>query len=138
MQIAIDENKYIISWVDGGTIEPAAGLTIVDVTSVPGNFITEWTHYQYINGQFIFTEGFISEADKEALRARRQKECFDIISHGSFIIKLLENVADIPSFTQRLNEFQQWYQGWLDVTETNIIPQYPTWIQQLINYKSID
>ena len=29
----------------------------------------------------------------------------------------------------QLNELNEWYQSWLDVTKTQIVPQKPNWIK---------
>ena len=55
------------------------------------------------------------------LRFARQIECFPIINRGYFWYK---NLTDT-----QLQELQDWYQAWLDVTETGILPKTPEWIK---------
>ena len=55
------------------------------------------------------------------LKILRQIQCFDIIDNRS------------PMWYQRLTheqtqELNNWYQAWLDVTETHIIPVKPEWL----------
>lgn len=54
------------------------------------------------------------------LRDRRDCECFQIINRGQFWY-------DTLSDTQK-EELRNWYQEWLDVTETKIIPEKPEWL----------
>lgn len=54
-------------------------------------------------------------------RRMREKDCFPVINRGSFWYNTLTE-------TQK-NEIQAWYQEWLDVTETLILPHKPTWLK---------
>lgn len=56
------------------------------------------------------------------LRHRRQRECFDYLDSRS---KLWYN-----TLTEEQNqELQKWYQDWLDVTTTKVMPQKPVWLK---------
>ena len=55
------------------------------------------------------------------LRTRREIECFSVINRGYlWHMQLSES---------QLNELNEWYQSWLDVTKTQIVPQKPNWIK---------
>ena len=56
----------------------------------------------------------------DLLRARRENECFSIINRGQLWYAGLT--------TSQIEELQTWYADWLDVTETKIIPEKPTWL----------
>lgn len=61
------------------------------------------------------------EEQKKVLRQIREKECYSIVNRGDVWYK-------------RLNDYQkaevdEWYQKWLDVTETFDIPQKPSWLR---------
>lgn len=54
------------------------------------------------------------------LRLARQVECFPIINRGYLWYKNLTEAQHA--------ELQTWYQAWLDVTETGLIPPRPQWL----------
>nr|DAI09346.1 MAG TPA: hypothetical protein [Caudoviricetes sp.] len=63
-----------------------------------------------------------SKLSKEAeiLRYRRGTECFPYVDRGEFWYAKLTN--------EQKEELQEWYQAWLDVTDTKEIPEKPTWL----------
>lgn len=56
----------------------------------------------------------------EDLRFLREQECFPIINRGTLWYERLT--------TEQKEELNIWYQAWLDVTETKIIPDKPIWL----------
>lgn len=58
---------------------------------------------------------------KEGLRERREVECFPIINRGKLWYDTLT--------TKQLKELNEWYQAWLNVTETLIVPDKPSWLK---------
>lgn len=69
------------------------------------------------------------KAELDALRARREKECFPIINRG----KLWYNCLSI----EQLSELNDWYFKWLDVTKTKIIPTKPDWLNNVLEREEI-
>ena len=61
------------------------------------------------------------EQELEELRQQREVECFSVINRG----QLWYNTLTAKQF----DELQVWYKAWLDVTETKIIPEKPTWLK---------
>lgn len=62
------------------------------------------------------------ESEKiETLRRRRASECFPIINRGQLWYNTLTD-------TQK-TELENWYNSWLDVTETLKTPTKPNWIK---------
>lgn len=57
----------------------------------------------------------------ENLRSRREVECFPIINRGQLWYNNLTEA--------QVEELKIWYQSWLDVTETKIIPNKPNWVK---------
>lgn len=92
-------------------------------------FIEEITkYYEKLNIQ----DGVLSVSDEDReivdneianqlLREERSKECFVIINRGKFWYDKLEEY--------QLSELLEWYDNWLDVTETKVIPEKPNWIE---------
>ena len=60
------------------------------------------------------------ETKVKVLRQLRQKECFNIINRGDLWYKRLTEGQKV--------ELDNWYQAWLDVTVTLIIPTKPLWL----------
>ena len=58
--------------------------------------------------------------DLVSLRYERQNECFSIINRGKLWYDTLT--------PQQLEELKKWYQQWLDVTKTKVIPSKPSWL----------
>lgn len=66
------------------------------------------------------------ERDVEAetlgqLREQREVECFAIINRGVLWYNTLTE--------QQKLELDKWYKAWLDVTETMVIPEKPSWLK---------
>lgn len=56
------------------------------------------------------------------LRMKREIECFSVINRGVLWYNMLTE-------EQRL-ELDIWYKKWLDVTETMVIPEKPSWLEE--------
>lgn len=54
------------------------------------------------------------------LRRQRESECFPIINRGALWYELRTE--------EEKNELREWYQKWLDVTETLVVPEKPNWL----------
>lgn len=54
------------------------------------------------------------------LRRQRESECFPVINRGALWYELRTEEEKI--------ELREWYQKWLDVTDTLVIPEKPTWL----------
>lgn len=54
------------------------------------------------------------------LRNQREVECFPIINRGKL---WYDNLT-----TKQIAELNEWYNAWLDVTETKVIPNKPNWL----------
>ena len=59
------------------------------------------------------------------LRKQREKECFPIINRGRLWYNSLT--------TLQMQQLKQWYNDWLMVTETLVIPKKPAWIDEKVN-----
>lgn len=61
------------------------------------------------------------EENLESLRSRRSAECFSVINRGELWYDRLSG--------EQVSELNKWYQAWLDVTDTGIIPEKPEWVK---------
>lgn len=55
------------------------------------------------------------------LRRQREAECFPIINRGQLWYDTLSEEQTV--------ELKEWYQLWLDVTQTKQIPEKPSWLK---------
>lgn len=77
----------------------------------------EGHNWRYVNGEWILEE-LLSE---DILRSRREYECFRYINRGNAWYDLLTEQQKI--------ELKEWYQAWLNVTDTKVIPEKPSWLK---------
>lgn len=115
MIIKINENGYVESpYIRDATIELEITDEQLEQISTFG-FNTNW---RYVDGEFVLE----SLMDDDSLRERRKRECFNIVDNRSQLWwnKLTE--------IQR-EEIEMWYETWLNVTETRVIPKKPLWLE---------
>ena len=67
------------------------------------------------------TEIEIHEKRLKIIREKREKECFTIINRGQLWYASLSS--------KQVDELQDWYREWLDVTETMKLPKKPDWLR---------
>lgn len=62
------------------------------------------------------------EREIEDLRRRRERECFSVINRGEPWYRTLTD--------EQKAELDVWYAAWLDVTETEVIPEELKWLRR--------
>jgi len=87
--------------------------------------------YKYINNEMVETidNDFVDELleiEKEILRERRNSECFEYWNR-QWVIEPEPNKPHQVT-QEQFNEMELWYEAWLNVTETMIIPTKPEWL----------
>lgn len=80
-------------------------------------FFVDYTHTDEYK---VKAEKFKIRSELNTLRRRREVECFSVINRGALWYDRLTE-------SQRI-ELVQWYDAWLDVTETKTVPEKPIWI----------
>ncbi len=68
-----------------------------------------------------YTEEELLENKKNELREKRDVECFSIINRGKLWYDTLTS--------EQIEELNEWYRAWLDVTTTLVEPKRPEWIK---------
>ncbi len=63
---------------------------------------------------------FKARSELKALRRRREDECFSVINRGSLWYDRLTEAQKA--------ELDEWYEAWLNVTETKEVPKTPDWL----------
>lgn len=88
------------------------------LSSIP--YFYDW---QYKDGEWnlVSLDSYMKD-DENYLRRRRQKACFKFLDGKSQMwYRMLSE--------DQTKELKQWYQAWLDVTKTKVIPETPSWIK---------
>ena len=121
MKILIDENKYLTCFCIDAELEN--GIEISDPDDLE-SFIDTFSAYKYENGNLILDEQKLQSVNDthiaDELRFKREKVCFPIINRGALWYSRL-------TATQK-KELGAWYQAWLDVTDTKVLPDMPAWL----------
>jgi len=121
MKVLCDESGYIVSYALEGNLVGGIDTTAPkDLEHFQNNF----TAYRIRDGDLVFDEARAkTDSEKQAveeLRLRREQECFPIINRGQLWYESLT--------AEQNTELAAWYQGWLDVTETQTVPEKPVWL----------
>lgn len=121
MQVYLDKDGYVTSYAIIGTL--VDGVEVSELKDLR-HFQEHYSAYKAIDGQLIFDDTKDSDLEKETikqeLRDRREKECFSIINRGQLWYETLDG--------QQRTELRDWYNAWLNVTETLVVPEKPTWL----------
>lgn len=122
MRVILNEQGYVESYALIGSfgvpsIEVAEPEDIID-------FENNYGSYYLFNGILAKSADRQIELEDEKLlhdlRLQREKACFPYINRGYLWYgKLTE---------EQKEELGAWYQAWLDVTDTKVIPTTPEWL----------
>lgn len=122
MKALLDEQGFITSYALVGDL--VDGIELPDPEDIV-HFEEHFAAYKVRDGTATFdnehNEALQTEAKKAEFRLRRETECFSVVNRGQL---WYEGV----SITQLL-ELRQWYKAWLNVTETMVVPEKPTWLE---------
>lgn len=91
---------------------------VIDVESVEYKPARDEKENIYV--YLTYTEEELLENKKNSLRLRREQECFSIINRGALWYARLSE--------EQVQELEQWYNDWLNVTETLEVPEKPEWL----------
>ena len=121
MKILINEDKYLTCFCIDAELEN--GIEVADPEDLE-TFIDTFRAYKYEDGNLLLDEKKLQDVNDahiaDKLRLKRQKVCFPYINRGYlWYSKLTE---------EQKAELDSWYQAWLDVTETKLIPDAPKWL----------
>ena len=121
MKILIDENKYLTCFCIDAELEN--GIEVAEPDDLE-SFIDTFSAYKYEDGNLILDEQKLQSVNDiyiaDELRFKREKVCFPIINRGELWYSRL--TAD------QKKELDAWYQAWLDVTNTKVLPDMPAWL----------
>lgn len=121
MQILCDEKGYVSSFAYIGNL--------VDGIEVPlpedeAHFSEHYCAYKFEDRKLFFDEKQAAVlSNKEIIddiRHRREVECFPIVNRGHLWYEKLSK--------KKKEELEEWYQAWLDATNTGVVPEKPAWL----------
>jgi len=122
MKVLLDNNGFIQSYALIGDL--VDGIDVPDPEDID-HFTEHYAAYKITDGKALLDEAhqkaLQTEAEKENLRTRREVECFSVINRGQLWYGGV-------SLTQLL-ELRKWYKAWLNVTDTLVVPDKPTWLE---------
>lgn len=121
MKVLLNEQGYVESYaLEGELVDASETAEPNDLSHLEKHF----TSYRMRDGTLVFDEGKDAQAQSEAAKAeyrrRRELECFPIINRGQLWYDTLSE--------GQLSELKNWYQAWLDGTNTQTIPEKPEWL----------
>lgn len=123
MKIILNEQGFVDSYaliggLSGDVFEVNEPEDLVDFERNYGSY------YLSIDNVLVKNEDKQKElADKKelnGLRSQRAKVCYPIINRGELWYSRLTD--------DQKEELNTWYQAWLDVTDTRVSPDMPTWL----------
>ena len=121
MKILIDENKYLTCFCIDAELEN--GIEVAEPYDLE-SFIDIFRAYKYEDGNLILDEQKLQSVNDahiaDELRFKREKACFPIINRGELWYSRLT--------VGQKEELDAWYQAWLDVTDTKVLPDMPAWL----------
>ena len=121
MHVICDERGYVQSFAVIGNL---VGGTELPEPAEMEQFLLRHIAYRIVDGNPVYDpheyETHQTEEQKEDLRKRRETECFSVINRGQL---WYEGVSLV-----QLLELRSWYKSWLNVTETMVVPDKPSWL----------
>ena len=92
---------------------------VVEVAGVEYQPAREETKEIYVYAPYTNKE--LKDIQIEELRNKREIECFSVVNRGKLWYDKLK--------AEQVQELDNWYMAWLDVTETLVEPQKPDWLK---------
>lgn len=108
--------------VVGGDISNLSSPTDTIDDDVWGLYCQDRDAYKIEDGKFIKLKDE-TELRANAIRNRRERECFPIINRGALWYEKLTE--------EQKTELSAWYEAWLDAPETGTAPTAPVWLNEV-------
>ena len=123
MKIVLNDQGYVHGYATIGSFSTSS----VDV-NMPSDFEDFEQNYKsyYLSesGELVKNDDKQVELESHLhlaeLRSQRDKVCFPVINRGELWYSKLTNEQKI--------ELSDWYNAWLDVTDTLVAPEAPKWL----------
>lgn len=122
--IVVDSNNNVVAISDQFKIKMDNCTTYELEENIDHSLIEG---YAYKDSKLQFNKERFESRKKQGqicqLRSQREEECFSYINRGDVWYSKIVNTKE------RKQELENWYQDWLDVTETLTVPEKPSWIK---------
>jgi hypothetical protein len=124
MKIILNEKGFITNYAIIGCFDDDAQIEIAEPDDLE-DFETNYRSYHIVDDKLVKDEEeqirVEDEEELQYLREQREKICFPIINRGELWYSRLTE--------EQKNELNIWYDAWLDITETRVIPEMPEWLE---------
>lgn len=123
MQVILNEHGYVHAYAIIGGFG-SQSVTVAEPENINDFERNYSSYYLSKDGALIKNEEKQKEIEKEAalnaLRSQREQICYPVINRGALWYSKLT--------AGQMEELDAWYQAWLDVTDTGVIPEKPQWL----------
>lgn len=126
MRIEVGESGRVVQWSHDDYMNEL--LFDISDSIVPDDFEENAFFYIYKDGTFVFDPAFKEETEHEQkvveIRNHREQICFPIINRGQAWYWQLTD--------EQKQDLAEWYQAWLDATDTMTEPPMPEWLERTV------
>ena len=114
--------------IDGYTTIKVTSIVDIDINRISGYILNGDNSLTWSDDKWYKYQHDVVEPNN--IRVRREEECFSYINRGDAWYNMYVNTPE------RVKEFNEWYQAWLNAPQTKVIPTKPEWIDQEVILKS--
>ena len=115
------KDGYVDSYATIGSLDGGVEVTPLEDMEY---FEAHYNSYKLVDGELVFDPARNEDNElqqlKNNLRERREKECFAVVDRSPLWYNSLT--------VEQRSELQTWYNAWLVVTETLVVPDKPEWL----------
>jgi len=126
--LVLDGQTNIYAWAEpyiiDGEIKPSIGAPdgtdpiIISKSDIPQG--VSLSDCRYVGGQIVYSPKRVEERELADLRSEREQE---FAKYDKYQLPYVQATLT----NEQTQEYNEWRQAWLDVTETKIVPDKPEW-----------
>ena len=130
--LVIDQENNIYAWAEpyliDGEIKPSIGAPdgtdpiIISKSDIPQG--VDLADCKYIDGQVVYSPERAEERELANLRSEREQE---FAKYDKYQLPYVQATLT----EEQIQEYNEWRQAWLDVTETKVKPERPEWFDKI-------
>ena len=123
MQVILNEQGYVNAYALIGSF--GSDFATVNEPENINDFENNYrSYYLSDDNVLVKSDDKLKEIEVERelvyLRSQREKVCFPYVNRGALWYSKLSE--------EQIDELNAWYQAWLDVTNTKVLPDMPMWL----------
>ena len=123
MKVVLNEQGFVMNYATLGGFVDDTQIEIAEPEDMQ-DFEQNYGSYHIVDNKLVKDKQeqlrLEDEHELDLLRHQREKICFPIINRGELWYSRLTE--------EQKAELNTWYDAWLDVTETRVIPETPEWL----------